>query len=51
MIFNKKRKQNFISHPKNNKILLQHDSLYKLSPYILLYSKQENKYKMVKIYE
>lgn len=51
MTFKNKIKQNFISFPKHNKILLNKNNLYKLSPYILLYSKQEGKYKLVSLYE
>ena len=51
MYFSKKRKQNFIHHPKQNKILLRKDNLYQLSPYILLYSKEDGKYKLVSLNE
>ena len=50
MTFKNKIKQNFINIPQHNKILLRKDNLYMLSPFILLYSKREGKYKLVKFY-
>ncbi len=51
MNINKAKKQDFLALPKNFKISLLINNLFKLSVYILLYFRDKGKYMQVILYE